>query len=215
MHARPVSPTLPARRHTSSGSEVPMTRKRCPSFSPHIETASGSSSDLRRYRIGNESAYRTFTHAPAPRRRRLNLSDDIVACCEESAENRRSDRETRHPAGRDGSCQHDHYCRGVRHPPRPCQADRIVDADGHRAPRKTHRRALAADQGFRAARRRSDDVVFGGWDIFEDNCVRGGQDRRRARRRAAAARFVRSSKPSSRCRRCSIAATSSGSTAPT
>ncbi len=32
-----------------------------------------------------------------------------------------------------------------------------------------------------------DDVVFGGWDIFEENCVRGGQDRRRARRRAAAA----------------------------
>ena len=25
------------------------------------------------------------------------------------------------------------------------------------------------------------DVVFGGWDIFEDNCVRGGEDRRRAR----------------------------------
>ena len=30
-----------------------------------------------------------------------------------------------------------------------------------------------------------DDVVFGGWDIFEDNCVRGGEDRRRARAGAA------------------------------
>ena len=26
-----------------------------------------------------------------------------------------------------------------------------------------------------------DDIVFGGWDIFDDNCLRGGQDRRRAR----------------------------------
>ena len=30
-----------------------------------------------------------------------------------------------------------------------------------------------------------DDVVFGGWDIFEDNCVRSGEDRRRARELAA------------------------------
>ena len=32
-----------------------------------------------------------------------------------------------------------------------------------------------------------DDIVFGGWDIFEDNCLRGGEDRRRARHGAARA----------------------------
>ena len=41
-----------------------------------------------------------------------------------------------------------------------------------------------------------DDIVFGGWDIFEDNCVRGGEDRRRARDGRCSSRFVRSSKRS-------------------
>ena len=40
-----------------------------------------------------------------------------------------------------------------------------------------------------------DDVVFGGWDIFEDNCVRGGQDRRRASTTRCCSRSVPSSKP--------------------
>ena len=39
-----------------------------------------------------------------------------------------------------------------------------------------------------------DDIVFGGWDIFEDNCVRGGEDSRRAFEGRFSSRFVRSSK---------------------
>jgi len=56
-----------------------------PSF---IEMASGSSSDFRRYRIESAFAYRTFTHASRARRPEAHLPDDIVARCEESAENR-------------------------------------------------------------------------------------------------------------------------------
>ena len=34
---------------------------------------------------------------------------------------------------------------------------------------QAHRRPLAADQGVRSARPDSNDIVFGGWDIFKDN----------------------------------------------
>ena len=60
-----------------------------------------------------------------------------------------------------------------------------------------------------------DDIVFGGWDIFDDNCYEAADDRRRARADAARRRSGRSWRPSSRGRRCSTAATSSGSTART
>ena len=59
-----------------------------------------------------------------------------------------------------------------------------------------------------------DDVVFGGWDIFEDNCVRGGEDRRRARGGAARSDPAGARSDQADGRRCSIAATSSGSTDP-
>ena len=50
---------------------------------------------------------------------------------------------------------------------------------------KRSRAALRADQGARAAGG-SRDLVFGGWDIFPDNALRGGrQGRRRCRRRCS------------------------------
>ena len=50
------------------------------------------------------------------------------------------------------------------------QANRIAHADGHHPPRQAHRGPLAENQRCRAARRRSTICVFGGWDIFEDDC---------------------------------------------
>ena len=40
-----------------------------------------------------------------------------------------------------------------------------------------------------------DDIVFGGWDIFEDDCYAAAQDRRRARSRRCSIRSGPSSKP--------------------
>ena len=60
-----------------------------------------------------------------------------------------------------------------------------------------------------------DDLVFGGWDIFEDDCYARRANRRRASSRRCSSRSVPSSRRSVRGRRSSISATSSGSMART
>ena len=118
----------------------------------------------------------------------LDDPDDIVPDREKYAKNRRTHRETGYSARRDGRRQHDDDRRRSRHAPRSRQAYRLADTDGYGSARQADRRPLAAHQGLRAAGV-LDDVVFGGWDIFEDNCVRGREDGRRAG--AGAARKVR------------------------
>ena len=51
------------------------------------------------------------------------------------------------------------------------------------------------------------DIVFGGWDIFEDDCYESAKTRRRARRSACSSRSARSSRPSSPGRPCSTGST--------
>ena len=52
-----------------------------------------------------------------------------------------------------------------------------------------------------------DDIVFGGWDIFEDDCYAAAQHRRRARAGAARAGPRRARSDQADGRRCSISAT--------
>ena len=52
-----------------------------------------------------------------------------------------------------------------------------------------------------------DDLVFGGWDIFDDNCYEAAVDGGRARARRCSSRSSRSWRPSSRCRPSSTATT--------
>ena len=167
----PSSPVLTASRAMRTGSLQPSTSRRSPSLMLAIETASDSPDDLKILK-------QLHRHRAWPLDRRT--TDDIVPGCEKSAKNRAGQGKTRRSARRNGGRQHHDDRRRARRPPRPRQADRLADADGHRSPRQAHRRPLAAHQGFRSARvaRRR-----GVWRLghFRGQLLRGGEDRRRAR----------------------------------
>src|SRR5207245_1833500 len=60
-------------------------------------------------------------------------------------------RQTRRAAGRPRRRQHDDDCRRAGCSQRILKTDRLADADGHRAARQAHRRALTEDRRRRAA----------------------------------------------------------------
>jgi myo-inositol-1-phosphate synthase len=77
-------------------------------------------------------------------------------------------RESWASAGRNGGCQHDHDRGRARDSPRPRQANWIAHADGTvRLGKRTEGRSPQIKDFVPLAS--LDDVVFGGWDIFEDN----------------------------------------------
>ena len=182
--ARPVSPDLIASAAISAASLQPTMSTRSPSLMPDIATVSGSLVCFfnQAMDVGGRGALRLaarLARAAGPRRK-----DDIVRCCEKSRENtvnikQKQQWKARGHARRHGGRQHDDDRRRARDSTRAREADRIVDADGHRAARQTHRRPLPADQGFRAAgvARRHRVRRMG---HLRRQLVRGGEDRRRA-----------------------------------
>ena len=89
--------------------------------------------------------------------------------CEKSEEDREGRWKAGRPAGRARGGQHDDDCGRHGHATRPGEAHRVADADGHDSPRKTHRGRSPAIKDF-VPLASLDDIVFGGWDIFDDNC---------------------------------------------
>ena len=153
-HARPVSPALIASAAIRAGRCSRRSSTRSPSLMPVIATVSGSLVSF--FQPGHACGGRALADRDASARAGPSGRDDIVRCCEKSGKNsQNASRETGCPAGRPGRRQHDDDRRRARHSQGPREADRLADADGHRPPRQAHRRPLAADQGFRAARRRS------------------------------------------------------------
>ena len=68
---------------------------------------------------------------------------------------------------RGGEHDDDRGCHG--RATRPVETHRVADADGNDSPRETDRGSLAAIKDF-VPLASLDDIVFGGWDIFDDNC---------------------------------------------
>ena len=78
-------------------------------------------------------------------------------------------RKTGRADARHGSGQHHVHGRSRTGAARRIRSGRLAHADGHHSPRQAHRRRASRRSTISCRWRSSNDLVFGGWDVFPDD----------------------------------------------